>query len=89
MSDERCEHMDGIEDIKHGDGAACVDCVVEGSTWVHLRTCQQCGLTRCCDSSPKKHATGHFKAAAHPVMASAEPGERWLWCYVDEQMINY
>ena len=23
-----------------------------GADWVHLRTCQQCGVTLCCDSSP-------------------------------------
>ncbi|WP_240163725.1 UBP-type zinc finger domain-containing protein [Spirosoma taeanense] len=56
---------------------------------MHLRTCQQCGTTLCCDSSPNKHATKHFQASGHPVVASAEPGERWLWCYVDEQMAQY
>ena len=37
-----------------------------------------CGATLCCDSSPNRHATKHARAAAHPVIASAEPGERWL-----------
>lgn len=31
----------------------------------------------CCDNSPNRHATAYSKATAHPVIASAEPGERW------------
>jgi hypothetical protein len=62
----------------------CVDCVKEGSRWVHLRTCQECGDTHCCDASPKRHATAHNKATGHPVIQSAEPGEGWFWCYPDE-----
>ena len=33
---------------------------------------------------PNKHATAHFHATTHPIIASAEPGEDWRWCYVDE-----
>jgi CPA1 family monovalent cation:H+ antiporter len=36
----------------------------------------------CCDSSPRQHATAHFREAQHPVMQSAEPGEDWRWCFV-------
>ncbi len=67
----------------------CEDCVKIGSTWVHLRTCQTCGGTRCCDSSPNKHATKHAGATKHPVIASAEPGERWLYCYPDDAFSAY
>jgi hypothetical protein len=28
--------------------------------------------------------TAHFHATEHPVITSAEPGERWRWCYLDE-----
>jgi hypothetical protein len=31
----------------------------------------------------------HALAEKHPVMISAEPGERWLWCFVDEIMAEY
>ena len=27
--------------------------------------------------------------AAHPVIASAEPGERWLYCYPDDAFAEY
>jgi uncharacterized UBP type Zn finger protein len=46
--------------------------------------CLICGQVACCDSSKNKHATKHFKHVGHPLMRSIEPGERWIWCYVDE-----
>jgi hypothetical protein len=62
----------------------CPDCVREGTTWVHLRRCLSCGAVGCCDSSPRRHAYLHFKATEHPVIRSAEPGEAWRWCWIDE-----
>jgi len=64
------------------DEPVCGDCIAEGTRWVALRQCLVCGNVGCCDSSPRRHATGHFHATAHPVMESAEPGEDWRWCYV-------
>ena len=29
----------------------------------------------------------HFLQTSHPVMASYEPGERWAWCYVDQDAL--
>jgi hypothetical protein len=40
----------------------------------------------CCDSSKNKHATKHFHAVKHPLVRSIEPGESWVWCYIDEVM---
>lgn len=62
----------------------CEECLRIGGRWVHLRTCQECGHVGCCDSSPGKHATAHFHDEKHPVVQSAEPGESWKWCFVDE-----
>jgi uncharacterized UBP type Zn finger protein len=59
-----------------------------GSRWVHLRMCLTCGQVGCCDSSPNKHATKHFKHSGHPLMRSAQPGEGWVWCYVDEAAVG-
>ena len=56
---------------------------------MHLRTCQECGITLCCDSSPNQHASKHAHQTGHPVVISAEPGERWLWCYIDEELAEY
>ena len=64
--------------------AVCEDCVRIGSDWVHLRQCLTCGHVGCCDSSPNRHARGHARAADHPIVASAEPGEEWRYCFVDD-----
>jgi hypothetical protein len=87
--DEICSHISHIKTLKVDDTHVCEECIKEGSDWVHLRTCQTCGATLCCDQSPKKHMTQHYHKTGHPVVISAEPGERWLWCYVDEQFVDY
>ena len=46
--------------------------------------CLGCGHVGCCDSSPNRHATHHFKTVGHPLVVSYERGERWAWCYADE-----
>jgi len=84
-----CSHIDGISEIKRAKERVCEECVKIGSTWVHLRTCQECGGTRCCDSSPNRHATKHAHATGHPVISSAETGERWLFCYPDDAFAEY
>jgi hypothetical protein len=33
--------------------------------------------------------TKHARASGHPVIASAEPGERWLYCYPDDAFAEY
>ncbi len=89
MSDQACSHLKAIDDVKHPKAHECEECVKIGSRWVHLRTCQTCGVTLCCDSSPNRHASKHAAASHHPVIASAEPGERWLYCYPDEAYAEY
>lgn len=89
MSTKICTHIDAITEIKKPPERVCEECVKIGAPWVHLRTCQQCGSTLCCDSSPNRHATKHAHATKHPVIASAEPGERWLYCYPDEAFAEY
>jgi ubiquitin-hydrolase Zn-finger-containing protein len=89
MSDGVCTHLQAIDEIKLGKERVCVECVKIGSDWVHLRTCQTCGGTHCCDDSPNQHASKHAHSTHHPVIASAEPGERWLYCYPDESFAEY
>jgi Zn-finger in ubiquitin-hydrolases and other protein len=86
---ETCEHIETVDTIKRPQKHVCEECVKHGTKWVHLRTCQSCGATLCCDSSPNRHATKHARASGHPVVASAEPGERWLYRYVDEAFAEY
>ena len=88
MSDV-CEHLEAVNAVRTAKAHECDECVKIGARWVHLRTCQTCGGTRCCDSSPNKHASRHARESGHPVVASAELGERWLWCYVDDLAVEY
>lgn len=89
MPSETCTHIAGIENVKHPQRRECEACVKIGARWMHLRTCQTCGATLCCDSSPNQHATKHANASGHPVIASAERGERWLYCYPDDAFVEY
>jgi Na+/H+ antiporter len=84
-----CEHLLAIPladppaaQLDRPGGLVCHDCLEAGTQWVALRMCLTCGNVGCCDSSPLRHATAHFRATAHPVMRSVEPGEEWRWCYV-------
>jgi len=86
---DSCTHIKGIDRVKHPKKQACEECVKIGAQWVHLRTCQTCGGTRCCDSSPNRHASKHAKSASHPVIASGEPNEQWLYCYPDDAYAEY
>jgi hypothetical protein len=84
-----CSHIRAISKLKIQKEHVCEECIKEGSEWVHLRTCQTCGKTLCCESSPKQHMSHHCRAQNHPVVISSEPEERWFYCYVDEQMAEY
>ena len=89
MAAETCSHIKAITTVKHPKRRECEECVKIGSRWVHLRTCQTCGATLCCDDSPNRLATKHALASEHPVIASAQPGERWLYCYPDDGFAEY
>ena len=78
-----CGHLDQVV-VTETDERVCEDCVRIGSWWVHLRLCLSCGHVGCCDSSPNRHASRHWRETAHPLVRSIEPGERWVWCYADE-----
>lgn len=85
----RCTHLDAVERLEPPDEIeGCEECLATGTDWVHLRMCQTCGHIGCCDNSIGKHATAHFEETGHPIIRSAEPGEDWSWCYVDEVMMR-
>jgi len=79
-----CEHLHLVAEVApSADG--CEDCLRTGDSWVHLRMCMSCGHVGCCDSSPNRHATAHWRdEPGHPLVRSFEPGEDWWWCYQDE-----
>ena len=82
-----CKHLDQVK-VTHTNEHVCEDCVKLGDTWVHLRLCLTCGHVGCCDSSKNKHATRHFLNTEHPLIKSNEPGENWVWCYMDQMMVG-
>jgi uncharacterized UBP type Zn finger protein len=69
-----CTHLDQIHDVQPS-AQGCEECLV-------------CGHVGCCDSSKNKHATAHFHATEHPLVQSFQPGEDWIWCYVDEVVMQ-
>jgi uncharacterized UBP type Zn finger protein len=83
MARQACSHVNGIRPVTPKT-EGCEECLTRGDQWVHLRLCLTCGHVGCCDSSKNKHATKHFQATNHPIMKSAEPGENWGWCYIDQ-----
>ena len=89
MPEASCSHIAAIAEVRHPREHQCDECVRIGARWVHLRTCQSCGTTLCCDSSPNRHASKHARLSGHPVVASAERGERWLYCFPDDAFAEY
>ena len=80
-----CTHLDSIEITELPESIeGCEECLKTGSSWVHLRMCMTCGKIGCCDSSPNRHASRHAREVGHPIVRSAEPGEDWSWCFLDE-----
>lgn len=82
----RCSHLNLIKPVD-SSYAGCQDCLAIGDSWVHLRQCLICGHIGCCDSSKNKHATKHFHSTGHPIVRSAESGENWRWCYIDQTVV--
>ena len=85
MSETSCAHIEGTDPAPTPNTPeGCEECLAMGGEWVHLRLCVVCGHVGCCDNSPNRHATGHFKDQGHPLIRSYEPGEDWWYCYADE-----
>jgi uncharacterized UBP type Zn finger protein len=80
-----CDHLDQIELRELPESVeGCEECLRTGGKWLHLRICLTCGKVGCCDSSPNRHATAHYRESNHPIIRSLESGEGWSWCYIDE-----
>jgi hypothetical protein len=88
MARHQCTHLDQVRPVTPS-AQGCEECLASGGRWVHLRMCLTCGHIGCCDSSPNKHATRHFHSTGHAVMKSAEPGESWGWCYIDNVQLDF
>ena len=77
------EHLKKVKPRSKG----CEECLAMGDTWVHLRMCLEYGHVGCCDSSKNRHARAHFHQTQHPLIQSAEKGEDWRWCYIDDMYV--
>src|ERR671931_50966 len=69
-------------------GTGCAECDAVGGWWVHLRRCATCGHIGCCDDSPAKHASVHWRETGHPIIRSFEPGENWFWNYETDGYVD-
>jgi len=87
FSPKKCTHRGMIQEVTRGS-QGCAQCVALGDTWMHLRMCMSCGQVGCCDQSKNKHASRHAHDASHPIGRTVEPGEDWMWCYVDEMEVS-
>jgi uncharacterized UBP type Zn finger protein len=85
MANSVCQHISSVV-VVEPTSEVCDQCVALGDRWVHLRACLSCGQVGCCDQSKNKHATKHYRASGHPVIQSIEPGEDWVYCYIDHLM---
>lgn len=79
----QCKHLATVREVVPTTPDGCEECLQIGAGWVHLRLCLECGHVGCCDDSPNRHATKHFRTTKHPIMRSFERGEDWGFCYVD------
>ena len=84
---KKCTHLSEVK-FTATDKRGCEECLKMGDSWVHLRLCMECGHVGCCDSSKNKHATKHYHRVKHPVVRSIEPGESWIWCYEDQEIVG-
>ncbi len=82
-----CEHVATVRPVRPS-APGCEECLADGSEWVHLRICLDCGHVGCCDSSPHRHARAHHDQTGHPMIRSAEPGENWAYCFVDRLTLD-
>lgn len=82
-----CSHTALIRSVTPGT-LGCEECLKEGTEWLHLRLCRECGHVGCCDQSVGRHATAHFHQTGHPIIEGYDPPEGWGWCYVDKTVVG-
>lgn len=83
MTTHHCEHLKNLTSVATPQAEGCQSCLEIGDTWVHLRSCLDCGRVGCCDDSKNTHARKHWTEHGHPLIVSIEPGESWRYCYED------
>jgi uncharacterized UBP type Zn finger protein len=82
-----CEHLHDPQPVVPSSLTGCADCLAMGDDWLHLRICLTCGYVGCCDKAKNQHMLKHHQKTGHPLIQSFEPGEDWIWCYVDQALL--
>ncbi len=82
-----CRHLETIKTVTPS-AKGCEECLQTGDFWVHLRLCRACGHVGCCDDSPNRHASAHYRATGHPIIEGYDPPEGWGWCYPDDEQVE-
>ena len=79
-------HTSGTGQADRYKAHVCEECRKSGDTWVHLRLCLTCGHVGCCN--PRRTSTQPSISGLLTTLwcDRIEPGESWIWCYVDEVM---
>lgn len=88
MTVPTCDHFAALESLAEPQSAGCNRCIEAGDTWVHLRSCLECGIVGCCDDSKNRHARGHCEHDGHPLVQSIEPHESWQYCFPDHVVVQ-
>ena len=57
-----CSHLSKVTNVKEAKVRECSECVARGDRWLHLRTCQTCGATLCCDDPPNNTRRNSLRA---------------------------
>ena len=79
-------HLSLVRPVTPRTPEGCEECLILGSSWVHLRLCLTCGHVGCCDSS-RSGTLAPMPCDRAPHRAVVEPGENWRWSYVDETYV--
>ena len=87
LKEKPCTHLHLIQ-VWGPTTDTCQECVDKGDSWPNLRMCLVCGYIGCCDTAKNKHMKHHVESTNHPIVRSIEPGEGWVWCYVDNALIG-
>jgi uncharacterized UBP type Zn finger protein len=88
MTGPTCHHFETMTAPEPPASDVCDRCVAMGDTWVHLRSCLQCGQVGCCDNSKNRHARKHWEEHDHPLVRSIELGESWRYCFSDHFLLR-
>lgn len=88
MTGPTCHHFERLSEVAAPTSAVCDQCIAAGDTWVHLRSCLQCGDVGCCDNSKNRHARKHWEEHDHALIQSIEPGESWRYCFQDRFLLR-